>query len=256
MKQTRILMGMPITIEVVENFDDTAGKASQTIDGVFDYFTYVDNKFSTYKDSSEISLINQKQITFYQASADMKLVFALADQTKHDTDGYFDISRNGSYDPSGIVKGWAIYNAAALLRHDGFRNFYVEAGGDIQAEGNNAQGQAWQVGIRNPFNPDQIVKVLSISNTGVATSGSYIRGQHIYNPKQPDSILSEIVSLTVIGPNIYEADRFATAAFAMGREGIVFIETLTGFEGYMIDNAGLATLTSGFERFVTHDQVH
>jgi thiamine biosynthesis lipoprotein len=86
---------------------------------------------------------------------------------------------------------------------------------------------------------------------GVATSGTYVRGQHIYNPKILGPLETDILSLTVIGPNIYEADRFATAAFAMGREGIVFIERRDGLEGYMIDLNGQATLTSGFERYVT-----
>jgi thiamine biosynthesis lipoprotein len=64
--------------------------------------------------------------------------------------------------------------------------------------------------------------------------------------------MTDIVGLTVIGPNIYEADRFATAAFAMGREGIMFIENLAGFEGYMIDQHGQATFTSHFTRYVRH----
>ncbi len=59
-----------------------------------------------------------------------------------------------------------------------------------------------------------------------------------------------VVSLTVVGPNIYEADRFATAAFAMGEAGIMFIEKLPGFEGYMVNDNGIATFTSGFEKYV------
>ena len=110
------------------------------------------------------------------------------------------------------------------------------------------------MGIRNPFNMAEIIKVLRVCNEGVATSGTYIRGLHIYNPKSQGELVTDIVSLTVIGPNIYEADRFATAAFAMGREGILFIERLRGFEGYMIDDTGEATLTSGFEEYVIHDQ--
>jgi thiamine biosynthesis lipoprotein len=54
------------------------------------------------------------------------------------------------------------------------------------------------------------------------------------------------VSITVIGPDVLEADRFATAAFAMGKGGIAFIENLPGFEGYAIDAQGIATMTSGF----------
>ena len=57
-------------------------------------------------------------------------------------------------------------------------------------------------------------------------------------------------SLTVIGPNVYEADRFATAAFAMGRDGIVFIDGIPGLEGYMITDEKTATMTRGFSEYV------
>jgi thiamine biosynthesis lipoprotein len=180
----------------------------------------------------------------------MRAIFAMAEQTRQETDGYFNIWRGDRYDPAGIVKGWAIANAADILRRAGCAHFYVDAGGDIEAVGHNDEGQPWRVGIRNPFNIRQIVKVLAISGCGVATSGTYIRGQHVYDPHAPGRPIDEIVSLTVVGPNVYEADRFATAAFAMGRRGILFIEQLAGFEGYMIDAGGQATLTSGFGRYV------
>jgi FAD:protein FMN transferase len=127
----------------------------------------------------------------------------------------------------------------------------VDAGGDIQTSGKSSRGKKWTVGIKNPFKQEEIVKILSVGGEGVATSGTYIRGQHIYDPKDKSKKLEEIVSLTVIGPNIYEADRFATAAFAMGPEGIHFIEKLPGLEGYMIDKRGIATETTGFKKYVS-----
>jgi len=244
-------MGMPVTVEVV----DAAATAS-TLDLVYDYFQYIDNKFSTYKVDSEISQINQGLLTVKRSSTDMQTVFDLSEQTRRETDGYFNIEHNGYYDPSGLVKGWAIYNTAEILRQQGFKNFYVDAGGDVQLAGNNERGEVWRIGIRNPFNINQIVKVLSLTDLGIATSGSYIRGDHIYNPLGNHEKVSDVVSLTVIGPNIYEADRFATAAFAMGREGINFISQLDGFEGYMIDELGQATYTAGFDRYTIHDKVH
>lgn len=243
MKDTRLMMGMPITIEIV---DCAATKVS--IEEVFSYFEYIDNKFSTYKKDSEISLINEGNLRIEDSSDDMKTVFALSEKTKMETNEYFDINHNNRYDPSGLVKGWAILNAANIIKRKGFDNYYVEAGGDIQAHGKNTKGQDWRVGIRNPFNLQQIVKVVSIRNCGIATSGTYLRGQHIYNPKLNNDI-TEIVSLTVIGPNIYEADRFATAAFAMGKNGIIFIENIDGLEGYVIDKNGTATFTTGFEKY-------
>lgn len=245
MKQTKAVMGMPITVEIIDG-----NVLKKNIDEVFDYFNYVDCKFSTYKQASEISKINSGLLKKENYSSDMKKVLLLCKKTKKETSGYFDILSNGKIDPSGIVKGWAIQNAANILRKKGFKNYYIEAGGDIQAFGKNKTGKIWTVGIKNPFKTNEIVKVLNIKDCAVATSGTYIRGQHIYNPHRADEKIKDIVSLTVIGPNIYDADRFATAAFAMGKKAIYFIESLPGFEAYMIDKNGLATMTSGLKKYI------
>lgn len=242
MRSTEIIMGMPVTVEIIEAAD------RGVLQKIFDFFRDVDQRFSTYKAESEISRLNSGSARLEDLSADVKKILELAEQTKQQTSGYFEISRNGIIDPSGIVKGWAILRAADIIKELGFKNFYVDAGGDIQVSGKNKTGQPWQVGIRNPFNPAQIVKALSVNDRGIATSGIYERGPHIYNPKTGESA-EEIMSLTVIGPDVYEADRFATAAFAMGREGINFIEDLPGFEAYMIDREGTATLTTGFKNY-------
>jgi len=245
MKQTRLIMGMPITVEITD-----LAVEQKDLEAIFSYFQYVDEKFSTYKETSEITKINQHKLSEADYSHDMKLVFDLCNETKNLTNGYFDIlNPQGIHDPSGLVKGWSIFNAANILKEKGFTSFYIEAGGDIQAHGQKS-GKNWKVGIRNPFNNNEIIKVLNISEEGVATSGTYIRGQHIYNPLDKKAALNDIVSFTVIGPNIYEADRFATAAFAMGKKGIDFIEQLKGFEGYMVDKDGIATMTSNFNKYI------
>lgn len=243
LKETRLLMGMPITVQL-----EDADATQERLNEVFDYFQYVDETFSTYKPTSEVSRLNRGELAPENYSEDLRETLALAERTKRETHGYFDIMRDGVCDPSGVVKGWAIARAADLLRARGLSNFYVEAGGDIQAVGAR-DGAPWRVGIRNPFNRQQIVKALAVSDRGVATSGTAVRGQHIYNPLDPGATLLDVVSLTVIGADICDADRFATAAFAMGQAGIRFIEELPGFEGYMIDAHGVATYTSGFERY-------
>lgn len=235
---------MPVTILIA----DSGAKATD-IDKVFLYFGEIDKKFSTYKKDSEIEKINRGEIQKNKYSLEMKRILNLCEITKRQTKGYFDIKINGKLDPSGIVKGYAIHKGAEMLSKKGFRNFYVEIGGDIEVRGENESKKRWKVGIENPFNRKEIVKVIHLSNKGIATSGTYIRGNHIYNPvlgKKAD----EIASITVIGPNVYEADRFATAAFAMGEKGIEFIEKLKGFEGYLITKNKKAIFTSGFERYL------
>lgn len=254
MKETRLIMGMPIEIELPGA--DVAAK--RTLEESFAYLVSVDEQFSIYKDTSEISRINRGELPIELASREMQEVFAIAEKTKKETNGYFDMFRPASHpapgnvgghiDPSGIVKGWAIRNTAARIAA-GHENYFINAGGDIAMHGTNAEGGEWSVGIRNPFNINEIVKVVYPRGKGIATSGSYIRGAHIYNPLAPKEELKEIVSITVIGPDVLEADRFATAAFAMGKKGIEFIEQLPGFEGYAIDDKGIATMTSGFAAY-------
>jgi len=236
-------MGMPTTIEIVD-----ADASQKFLDMVFDYFTEIDERFSTYKPTSEISLWNEGTIGESDLSEEMKTIFKLSEETKKETSGYFDIDFGGTRDPSGLVKGWAIWNGAQLLRKSGFENFYVEIAGDIEVAGKNKYGEKWSIGIQNPFKKDEIVKVVYLTREGIATSGTSARGLHVYNPKEKKPA-DEIASISVIGPNVYEADRFATAAFAMGRAGIAFLENLQSFEGYMIDSNGIATFTSGFAKY-------
>ena len=237
-------MGMPITVAVV------AADASDVVDEVFAYFDSIDRRFSPFRSDSEVTAINRGRLSASDCSPEMREVLILAEETKRDTGGFFDIRKpDGWLDPSGIVKGWAVRNAATIIAKGGFSDFFVEAGGDIQSSGRNAAGTPWCVGIRNPFRVDEIIKVVYPRGRGIATSGTYARGQHIYDPHCPGRPIEDIVSLTVIGPDVLEADRFATAAFAMGREGVLFIEAMPGLEGYLVDNDGRATLTSGLETY-------
>ena len=215
-------MNMPVTVEILDT-----KILEGDIEKVFDYFREVDEKYSPFKTTSEVAKLNRGELV----SDEMKVILRQAQDLKISTDGYFDIVRpDGKIDPSGIVKGWAIKNAAQILKKAGYKKFFVDAGGDAEIVGKN-----WKWGIRNPFNRSQIIKVLSLSDCGIATSGTYERGQHIYNPITKNTEITDIVSLTVIGPDVFEADKFTTPAFAMGKVGIGLIEAREGLEGYMID---------------------
>ena len=245
MRDTRIIMGMPITVEIVD------AVSPELLSAAFDYFESVDGRFSTYKPDSEISQFNSGEISASELSAEMQEVFNLAQATAKASHGFFDMKcGDGSVDPSGIVKGWAVRNVALMLRRGGAENYYVDAGGDIQTAGCNSYGEAWRVGIRSPFSNQDVIKAVALQGQGIATSGTYVRGQHIYNPHSPQEKIKDIVSLTVIAADVLEADRFATAALAMGEDGIYFIESLPGFEGYVVNASGIATQTTGFGAYV------
>jgi FAD:protein FMN transferase len=248
MESTRLIMGMPITVRILDN-----SVVAGDLDKVFDYFTYIDNKFSPFKGDSELSRINKGLLKITDSSADMQLVLNLCEQTKKATNGYFEINNFSILDPSGLVKGWAIKNAGQILKNLGYKNYYINAGGDILVNGQNDKKKKWRIGLENPFNRKEIIKAIEVDTEGVATSGTYIRGQHVYDPHQPGHAITDIVSLTVIGPDIYEADRFATAAFAMGAKALDFIAGLKGFAGVMIDKHQIAYETPNFSSYILND---
>ena len=234
-------MGMPVTLEVV-------GGDQSTDEQVFEYLLGVDRTFSTYKSDSAISRINRGELTRGEAPVEVRQVLADCDEMRLRTNGYFDIRRGDAIDPSGLVKGWSIGEAAKLLDAAGVHNYCLEAGGDIVVRGNNADGEKWRVGIRNPRRKNEIVKVLKVTDMAVATSGTYERGEHIYDPHTGKAATAWL-SLTVVGSEIVPADVFATAACAMGGGGPGWVAK-QGLECYAIGHDETAVFTPGLERFL------
>ena len=90
MIRTAQIMGMPVTVEVV---DEAVAEAA--IQRTFDYFRQVDARYSTYKEDSEISRINHG-LPETEWSDEMKQILELCEQTKQETDGFFDINARRS----------------------------------------------------------------------------------------------------------------------------------------------------------------
>lgn len=210
-------------------------------------FVEVDARFSPYKDDSLVSKLNRGEIT-EESDPELLFIFTECGRTREETSGYFDCRYNKRIEPSGLVKGYAISQAAKWLRENKVDNFLVEIAGDLQTSGVNNEGTAWKVGVENPFNRSEIVKIVKLSGQGMATSGTAVHPDHIINPLTQKPA-HEIASMTVIAPDVYDADRFATAAFAMGTKGIEFIHNLSGYAGYMITNDRQAVMTAEFKQY-------
>ena len=206
------IMGLPIVVDVRD--DNESGPA---LEQLFDWLRWVDTTFSTYKDDSEISRINRGELRREDAHPHVRYVLERCEELREETAGYFDMQTpTGSIDPSGLVKGWAVDRAAAILDEAGLHNYAVSAGGDMRVRGRAVPELAWRIGIQHPLDTQQVAAVIETSaKLAVATSGSYARGEHIVDPhtgRPPSGILS----VTIVGRELATADAYATAAFAMG----------------------------------------
>lgn len=242
--RTWIDMGMPITLHLADTIATEAD-----CDTISAWFAAVDARYSPFRTESDVSRLNAGTLRHDEVSDEFATILECCEQARIDTDGVFDIVRDGRLDPSGYVKGWAISQASTMLATRGLPNHMICAGGDLQTSGYNADGEPWRVGIRNPFHHEQIVKTLAVSGMGVATSGTDARGEHIYDPRHPGPLRTDLVSLTVVAPDIARADLMATAAFAMGHDAFPFL-IAHHLDAYAIDRRGIATFIEGFARHV------
>ena len=135
-------------------------------------------------------------------------------------------------DLGAVAKGLAVDTAAREL--EPFRDFAIDAGGDLYLGGLNPQGKLWTVGIRHPRRDGETIGTVRVSDQAVCTSGDYERsGGHILDPRNGRAADS-VASATVIGPGAMLADALATAAFVLGpANGIALLERL-GVEGLIV----------------------
>jgi FAD:protein FMN transferase len=174
------VMGTVISIDV----RDRAVPAS-AVDAMLARLEEVEGRFSTYRPDSEISRIARGELAEGDASSEVRFVLAMCDNLHRTTGGWFDARghrADGRLDPSGLVKGWAVEEAALILEEAGARNYSCNCGGDVIARGEPEPGRPWRVGIRHPDRAGAVARVLAIRDLAVATSGTYERGEHIRDP--------------------------------------------------------------------------
>ena len=237
------VMGMPIVVDVR---DDEVGEG--VLDDMFDWLRWVDATFSTYKDDSEISRLNRGELALEDAHPAVIDVLDRCERLRAETDGYFDVRAASSelVDPSGLVKGWAVDRAAALLDEAGLRNYAVNAAGDMRLRGRAVPELYWRVGIQHPLEPDQVARVIDTTDLAVATSGEYARGAHVFDPHTHRPPMG-ILSVTITGPDLATADAYATAAFAMGADRAThWTARLQGYDAMIILADGRVLSTPAF----------
>ncbi len=78
--------------------------------------------------------------------------------------------------------------------------------------------EPWKIGVVNPDNRQEVVRIFEIYDGAIATSGTYERGAHIVDPFT-GVIAIGAKSATVIGRDGGLTDALATALMVTGDEG-------------------------------------
>ena len=151
---------------------------------------------------------------------------------------------NTGLDFGGVAKGWSAHQAMKRLQAEG--PALIDAGGDIAISGPRADGSPWQVGIADPFHKGGNIEVLYLNACGVATSGKDHRRwtrdglfqHHIIDPSTNQPAETDLLTVTVIAPDVMQAEAATKAAFILGsRAGLDWIESHPEYSGvFILDN--------------------
>lgn len=226
-------MGTVVSVHIDDSISHESAKDAWS--SVCSFLRDLENRFSTFLPTSEISRINSGELHVLDASPDMVEVLDTCTWLEHLSSGVFNARRpDGLLDPAGFVKGWAAERAARLLLEAGLKNYYLRIGGDIQTHGLQSTGEKWRVGIVDPHDSSRIRSYVDIpEDWAVATSGTAERGQHIWG-KDSLAVNAQFSSMTVIGPHLMWADAFATIGFALGGAGIEWVEKFPDYTAFTL----------------------
>lgn len=172
------------------------------------------------------------------------------------------LTDGASLDFSSIAKGYGVDLAADALDELGIAQFMLEVGGEMQLRGQSPRGDAWRIAIERPQVGGGVQAAISLTNTGVATSGDYHnyferegkRYSHLVDPRTGYPIEHDLVAATVVHPSTGIADAWATALCIMGTEGALAVAEERGLAVYLVRRQGdefVEHWSSGFAPYLS-----
>jgi len=230
------------TMGTVFSFDVHGGgqRAAAALEGAVAWLCHVDEVFSTYRPESQISRLAAGTLAMTACSPEVWEVLQLCEAAERRSGGWFSAGYAGGFDPTGLVKGWAVERAAAMVHSAGAEAVCVNGGGDIQV-----RGGPWRIGVNHPLRKGELATVVHADGElAVATSGPAERGCHILDPRTGRPPAAALASLTVICRSLTDADANATAAYAMGARARTWLETLPSTRSFAIATDGSTWSTS------------
>ncbi len=238
-------MGTVVSFAVVSRGDADAVRLA--IQESVQLLHAIDRQFSPYREDSEVSRIAVGSLRLDDASPSMRTVVALCAEVSRATNGYFTTSPAGRFDPSGLVKGWAVEQVSDLLVGQGFGDHVVSGGGDLQARGRRPSGEPWRAAIADPHHVGATVTTIALTDHALATSGTAERGDHVVNPHSGQPPTGH-ASVSVLGRHLTWVDAVATAVLAMGEDGLSWVEEQDALEAFAVLDDGSTRSTSGWDR--------
>ncbi|HEY6593504.1 MAG TPA: FAD:protein FMN transferase [Asanoa sp.] len=188
----------------------------------------VDLTYSPLRRGSLVSKLRRGEVAVDAYPPLVELV-ERCDAMRAATDGWFDAwAAPGGFDPSALVKGWAVERAATRIRAAGVADYAVVSGGDLTVRGKAPHGGPWRVAVHHPYDGRRPPAVVELTAGAIGTSGVTGRRGHVVDPHSGE-VVNRVAAATVTGPDLATADAYATALYAAGPAGLAWFPTAEGY---------------------------
>lgn len=157
-----------------------------------------------------------------------------------------------SVDLGSITKGYAVEQAVNILKEADITSAIVRAGGNVYTIGKKPDGSAWQVGIRNPLELDNVIGYVQLQDNVMDTSGDYEqyfeldgkRYTHIIDPRTGYPV-EGTSSSTVVTDSPSLADALSTSLFILGEdEDKTLFDNFSNVQWLIVSNEGKINMSA------------
>lgn len=137
-------------------------------------------------------------------------------------------------DLGALLQGYAADRVGSILRSAGIYEFLIEIGGELLAAG------SWKVALEDPLDPKTSLRVITLQDAALATSGVYRNDRHIISPRTGRPIGSTWSLCAVLRADAVAADGWATALLVSGERAPEIAQRM-GLSVLLIDQQGRVT---------------
>ena len=270
------LMGTSFALQVIRGPEDEKARFDAVATACWQELREIERHFSPHRPDSDIRRMARGELSLAKSDRRVREVEALCRDALERSHGLFDAWRDGVFDPTGLVKGWAVDRVTEryllpLLHELGASAVGLNAGGDLRLHTAPTSAWRWRVGLADPLQAARsigagregavtsvdaapgelrppVIATVEIMDGAIATAGPAERGL-VIDPRTGRPALS-VASATVLADTLSEADLWATTAVASGFETVDWVDRAQIRSGLLVAPDGRTRRWTGATELV------
>lgn len=158
-------------------------------------------------------------------------------------------------DLGAFAKGYIADKVKALLLDRGVKSGVLDLGRNILLIGEKPDGAPFSIGVQSPMNAGDLLRVLSLRDKSLVTSGTYERYfehegrryHHVLDPFTGFPADRDLLAVTILSGSSLWGDALSTACLLLGVEdGLKLIDAVPQAEALFVRADGTVVTSSGF----------